>query len=75
MFDWPEHSQTSLTSTSSKMMRFIQNRRVKGPRGLRGEVRAPLAMAFAVVVAGWTPSRVTVTLSPGSAAPRAAAYR
>ena len=70
MFDWPEPSQTSPTSTSEKVTVFWPlTVSVCGPAAASGASftdHLPSAPAFAVAV--W-PAIVTVTSSPGAAVP------
>ncbi len=72
MFDWPEQSQTSPTSTLALVMVFLPvttsgRPLVLAARGARRTSQSPLSSA--VVLRFW-PAKATATSSPGSAVPQ-----
>ena len=75
MFDWPEQSQTSPTSTSSKVIVFLPlTVSVCGPpAGSGSSVTDHLPSSSALAVLVW-PAIVTVTSSPGSAQPQTRSF-
>src|SRR4051812_38400914 len=75
MFDWPEPTQTSPTSTLCTVTVVLPATVISyGPPALSGPKRTAHRPSAPVVVDSLAPATVTVTFSPGSAQPHTRAF-